>query len=292
MNETARPIVAFGEADLTTCDREPIHIPASIQPAGFVLAFRMADWRLNRYSANVTEWLPAVTPHFGMTLDECMGQGVADSLRSLAHGMEEGRPRVMTDTALRGGVRCDCVVHRVGADIVVECEPAARPEQTAALVEGLHAVHEQLRDPADVLSLLRQAIPQMRRLFGYDRAMVYRFAPDWSGKVIAEDRRQGLESFLGQHFPSTDIPAQARELYRRSLIRVIGDATFQRVAVLEEPGLPALDMSFMHLRAVSPVHCEYLGNMGVRASMSVSLVVDGQLWGLIAFHHYMPRQLT
>lgn len=291
MNGETQPTVAFGEADLNTCAREPIHIPASIQPDGCVLAFGLPGWRLERYSANLAQWLPGMRPRFGLSPDECMGQAAADRLRALSHGLEEGRPRILTNVTLRGGVRCDCVVQRAGSAIVVECEPVACAEKTAALVEGLRAVHEQLHDPADVLSLLRHAIPEMRRIFGYDRAMVYHFAPDWSGKVIVEDRREGLESFLGQHFPSTDIPPQARELYCRSLIRVIGDATFQRVPLHEEAGLPALDMSFMHLRAVSPVHCEYLGNMGVRASMSISLVVDGQLWGLIAFHHYAPRRL-
>ena len=122
--------------------------------------------------------------------------------------------------------------------------------------------------------------------------MVYRFAHDGSGQVISEAKRGDLESFLGQHFPASDIPQQARVLYLQNTMRIVSDANGERVAidpVLDQSGEP-LDLSFAHLRSVSPIHCEYLRNMGVGASMSISIVIDGKLWGLIACHHYEPTR--
>jgi two-component system, chemotaxis family, sensor kinase Cph1 len=124
--------------------------------------------------------------------------------------------------------------------------------------------------------------------------MLYRFDPDGSGHVIAEDKSADSESFLGLHYPATDIPKQAKELYRLNLLRIIPDALY--APVLLEPSLnpltgKPLDLSLSVLRSVSPVHNEYLANMGVRASMSISLLRDRQLWGLIACHHHSPKQL-
>jgi light-regulated signal transduction histidine kinase (bacteriophytochrome) len=129
----------------------------------------------------------------------------------------------------------------------------------------------------------------VRGLTGFDRVMVYRFDPDWNGEVVAEERRDDLEPFLGLHFPASDIPAQARALYLRNWLRLIPDARYAPVPLVPErnphDGRP-LDLGASTLRSVSPVHLEYLANMGVIASMSVSLVDRGRLWGLIACHHY------
>ncbi|MGO4352759.1 HWE histidine kinase domain-containing protein [Rhizobium sp. RAF36] len=131
-------------------------------------------------------------------------------------------------------------------------------------------------------------------MLGYDRVMVYRFLHNGAGRVVAEAKDASLGSFLGQHFPVSDIPVQARKLYVKNWIRVIGDASFVPVPLLPKiaEGDPAVDLSFAHLRSVSPIHCEYLRNMGVAASMSISIVVDGQLWGLIACHHNTPKWLS
>ncbi|MEQ1492991.1 MAG: GAF domain-containing protein, partial [Terricaulis sp.] len=134
----------------------------------------------------------------------------------------------------------------------------------------------------------------IRGVLGYDRVMIYQFAQDGSGKVICEAKRSDLEGFHGQYFPATDIPQQARRLYVQNRIRVISNANCERMPIVPEydaSGEP-LDLSMAHLRSVSPIHCEYLRNMGVGASMSISVVVDGALWGLIACHHYGPRILS
>ncbi len=151
-----------------------------------------------------------------------------------------------------------------------------------------------VKDIADIDLLISSSARLVRTVLGYDRVMVYRFEEDGSGKVASEAKRPDLESFLGQYFPATDIPQQARILYMQNPIRVISDARGTRVSLLpeeDEISLP-LDLSFAHLRSVSPIHCEYLRNMGVAASMSISLILDGKLWGLIACHHYAPKTLT
>jgi two-component system, chemotaxis family, sensor kinase Cph1 len=129
----------------------------------------------------------------------------------------------------------------------------------------------------------------VRELTGFDRVMVYRYDADYNGEVVAEAKAEELNSFLGLHYPASDIPAQARALYEKNWIRLISDVGYRpvplRPALVPSTGLP-LDMTFSTLRSVSPIHVEYLQNMGVRASMSVSLLRDDRLWGLIACHHY------
>jgi len=141
------------------------------------------------------------------------------------------------------------------------------------------------------VSLAKSGARLVRSMLGYDRVMVYQFLHNGAGKVIAEAKRSDLQSFMGQHFPASDIPYQARRLYELFAIRMISDATYRPVPL--QPPLQAgeqpIDMSFAQLRSVSPIHCEYLQNMGVHASLSISVIIDGELWGLISCHHDSPR---
>src|SRR5690606_38985680 len=131
---------------------------------------------------------------------------------------------------------------------------------------------------------------QVQRISGYDRVMVYRFLPDYSGEVVAEALAGDLASYDGLRYPASDIPPQARALYLRNRVRVIPDVDAEPQPLMQSPELDGpIDMSFDVLRAVSPVHLQYLRNMGVAASMSISLVVDGRLSGLVACHHGSPR---
>ncbi len=130
-------------------------------------------------------------------------------------------------------------------------------------------------------------------MIGFDRVMVYKFHEDETGEVIAEDHADGIESFHGLRYPKTDIPAQARELYVRNRFRIIADVSDEGAAIVPGASLEGkpLDLSLSVLRAVSPIHREYLKNMGVQASLSISIVVKGKLWGLIACHNYEPVRL-
>ncbi len=242
--------------DLNNCDREPIHVPGAIQPHGCLLACDVRASTVLRHSENSRSMLGMTGQINGRRLEDVMGKEAAHTVRNaLATATDSARPALLLDLEVGSGQRFDVAVHTHKSTAIIEFEPvppAGNPLQIA------------------------------RHLIGR------------IGAVQDAAKRADLESFLGQYFPASDIPRQARELYLRNTIRIISDASGERipiVPVLDESREP-LDLSYAHLRAVSPIHCEYLRNMGVSASMSISIIVDGQLWGLIACHHYSPRALS
>jgi light-regulated signal transduction histidine kinase (bacteriophytochrome) len=186
----------------------------------------------------------------------------------------------------------DVAIHFSGGRIIIEAEPGS--EHSGDATGMVRAMMARLDSQADLSAFYREGSRQVRALLGYDRVMIYKFAPDGAGEVIAEACKPGIGSFKGLHYPASDIPKQARELYRRNLLRVIRDVNDTPVGILpelDENGAP-LDLSLSVLRSVSPIHIEYLKNMGVAASLSISIVVDDELWGLFACHHYSPRSPT
>jgi len=276
------------EPDLSQCEREPIHLLGGIQPHGVLLAFRAPGRILEAVSAN-TE------PLLGQAPGQLLGQPLESVLP----------PEVLVQLPLdtpRGNVRVElrgrdlaALWHPSDGLTVLELEPAdadAHAEEHA--LEGVRRLIAPLPEAEGTQALLQSVASAVRALTGFDRVMVYRFDADWHGEVLAESRGDGVDSFLGLHFPASDIPAQARALYTRNPLRLIADARARPVAVLPEalPGLGRpLDLSGATLRSVSPVHLEYLGNMGVQASFSLSLLKDGKLWGLIACHHGTPLHI-
>lgn len=282
-----------GAVDLTNCDREPIQIPGAIQPIGLLLALT-ADWFVARASANVGDFLPGLTPEamLGTALSDHVEGEAIHSIRNRMAMMRgpDGTERLLGLTLRPGLAPFDVGVHMSGGQIVLECEPSA----SAAAMDASGAVRSmmaRLKTAVDDEAFFREGARAVRALTGFDRVMVYRFAHDGSGDVIAEAVKAGIGSFKGLRYPHTDIPAQARELYKRNTFRIIADIDAPRVAIvpeLDERGKP-LDLSLSLYRVTSPIHIEYLRNMGVTASMSISILVDGELWGLFACHHYSPR---
>ena len=278
--------------DLTNCDREPIHQLGAIQPVGFLVELS-PEWLVSRVSANIGEFLD-VTPEraIGMPIVDLFTGPAIHALRnrlSLLRG-EDALERIF-GLALTDDDRCyDVALHMSGSCVIVEGEP------TAARLYGdatgtVRAMVARLDQASDLEAVYAEGSRQVRALTGFDRVMIYRFDPDGSGHVVGESVRSGIGSFLDLHYPPSDIPRQARELYKRSLLRVITDVDAVPVPIvptLDAGGRP-LDLSLAVLRSVSPIHLEYLRNMGVRASMSISILVEGELWGLIACHHYAPR---
>jgi PAS domain S-box-containing protein len=298
MNEIlAHP--AFGQADLTNCERELIHLAGSIQPHGLLLVLAEPDLRIVQCSANAAELLDAAgTPLVGSSIAELGGDLLPRLLDKLAAlPAEESRPlRCRTEYA--GKARdFEGVLHRAPDRVIVELEPIDPPQA------GIAVAH---RDAPDIQKLLAEAVERfgvagsigalsdavvqvLRDLAGYDRVMVYKFDPDGHGEIIAEAREPALDSLLGHHYPATDIPQRARELYLRNRVRVLVDVNYAPVPV--GPDAEALDMSLCYLRSMSPLHLQYLKNMGVTATLVISLVREGRLWGLIACHHYSPRHI-
>jgi light-regulated signal transduction histidine kinase (bacteriophytochrome) len=284
--------------DLTNCDREPIHRPGAILPHGAMLVLDCVTLTMLQ-AAGDTEAL------LGQPLAGLLGRGMETLLRPDQIGLlrvlgaEPGltRPRYLLDPTLRVAADrpVDASVYRSGELLVVEFEAANPADRFAS--DPLLAVHgmlEGLDRAPSVAAICQAAAERVRRITGYDRVMVYRFLEDESGEVIAECKREDLPSFLDLHYPESDIPRQARALYLKSPLRLITQVDYDPAPLVpaENPLTgEALDMSFATLRDVSPVHREYLRNMGVDASMSVSIILKGRLWGLIACHHGTPLRL-
>ena len=279
------------QVDLGNCDREPIHIPGSIQSYGCLLACDATAATVLRHSANAADMLGLTGDLNDRPLVDLIGAQAVHDLRNALLIAPRGRSAVLLGHPVQSGRCFDVAVHQSGAGAILEFEPAGPP------AEPLHRAREligRISEIYDIDQFISRSARIAHALLGYDRVMIYRFEADGAGKVVSETRRPDLESFLGQYFPASDIPAQARELYLRNTLRVISDVDAPRVPILPEidaEGEP-LDLSLAHLRSVSPIHCEYLRNMGVAASMSISVIVEGRLWGLIACHHYVPRILT
>lgn len=276
------------DVDLTNCDREPIQLFGAIQPIGFLLALS-PQMTIERASENVSEFLgipPAAI--LGMPLDAVFSSEAVHSLRnrlSLLTG-DDAVERIF-GTRLRGDLGYfDIALHVSGGQIIVEAEPGS--EEHGDATNTVRSMVARIDRAEELDHFLNEGARLVRAFTGFDRVMVYRFAPDGSGEVAAEACRPGIGQFKGLHYPASDIPAQARALYKRNLLRVITDVNAEPVAIVPErdaQGQP-LDLSLSILRSVSRIHIEYLKNMGVAASMSISIIVDDKLWGLFACHHY------
>lgn len=282
------------EIDTTGCDREPIHLLGAIQPFGFLLAVA-SDWRIGHASANLSEFLD-LSAHaaLGQLLDVILLPKAMHSIRGAVQAM--ALPMVVErifNLSLQTGQNFDLALHRSDGWIVIEAEPSVDENKFDA-VSATRTMIARLQGPSTVLELCQEAARQVRALTGFDRVMVYRFDEDGSGEVVAERAQSMLQPYLGLHYPASDIPRQARELYLRNTLRLIADVADVPVAIqmlTARDSLP-LDLTLSGLRSVSPIHLEYLRNMGVAASLSISVLQQGKLWGLIVCHHGQPRQLS
>jgi chemotaxis family two-component system sensor kinase Cph1 len=282
--------------DLDNCAREPIHVPGSVQPRGVLLVVQEPGLAVTQVSANIAAIL-AVRPEdvLGQPLAAVVGTGPAELLSRTAAGFGDLRERnpVEVEIDVNGAlVAFDAILHRESADLLlVELEQAFGPRpfsfpNTYLAVRGTVSELNRAASLTDLYDITARAVHE---LTGFDRVMVYRYDAEYNGEVVAEDKRAELNSFLGLHYPASDIPAQARALYEKNWIRLISDVGYtpSPLVPVANPitGRP-LDLTYATLRSVSPIHIEYLKNMGVTASMSISLLRDGKLWGLIACHHY------
>jgi chemotaxis family two-component system sensor kinase Cph1 len=274
---------------LRVCEAERIQVPAAIQPHGVLLAVSPVG-RVTFASANGGPLLGADAQQLlGVDIGSISGLDDQDFLEQVWQTAARPGARVPTTVTLAGGP-AEMIAFLSGGDLVLEFElgAASESERRADWFELLPDALAQLQSAPTVESLTSSLAEIIRRLTNFDRVMVYRFDKDWHGTVIAESKEDELEPYLGLRYPASDIPAQARALYALNWQRLIPDATYEAVPVLADSGRDAgkLDLSDSTLRSVSPIHLRYLANMGVCASMSVSLLVDGQLWGLVACHNY------
>ena len=280
--------------DLTSCDREPIHQLGHIQPFGAMLVASTYNL-VAHFSQNAGEFLGIDGIAQGARLDDLLPPDTLQAMQGAAMRLVELDETerlfalALGDDPTR---RFDCSIHRSAGQLVLEFEqhdPAGFGNHIASIrpmMAGLDAIEK-------VDDLCSAAAQRLKALLEFDRVMVYRFHPDGTGEVIAEAREQAVDSFAGLRYPKSDIPQQARALYLRNRLRIIADVADTPVPIVpgKQFGGEPIDLSLSTLRAVSPIHIEYLRNMGVRASLSISIIVRGRLWGLFACHHYQPRAL-
>ena len=286
--------------NLTTCEQEPIRIPGSIQPHGFLLALPQEGARtILQASANLAQMTDvSAAQALGRDWDAILGAPAAAQLEAaLAAGAPGAQPVYLGTVRIANGRHFDVLAHVCDQLLLLEFEAARR----AAAPDFRHLYPKvgnfllKINDVQDIAEMSALAAAQMREVTGFGRVMVYQFDRDGHGHVLAESREEGYASYLGQRFPASDIPRQARELYMLNRIRLIGDANYTPARLVPDlnplTGAPN-DLSFAALRSVSPIHLQYMRNMGTLASMSVSLMVKGQLRGLISCHNATPMPVA
>ena len=273
------------------CASEPIHIPGTIQPHGLLLTLSEPTLVVLQASSNLNVAL-GLGPEAlsGQALGSLIGADALAQIRLALVDLDTDEDELHQVT-LNGGL-FDALLHRHHGLLFLELERSVAPRHAAALPVARTLRRLQAAKTLD--GLYQTCVTEIRALTGYDRVTLYRFEQEGHGKVIGESLSDGMQPYLGLCFPASDIPPQARELYRLNWIRVIPDAAYVPVPILPvlrpDTG-QALDLSFAVLRSVSPVHCHYLKNMGVRSSMSISLLKDDQLWGLITCGHREPLRV-
>ncbi len=323
------PDLISTSVELTNCDREPIHIPAAIQPHGVMLVLKgptedatqnsersktkagkaepdsLSSYKIVQVSQNSTV-------HLGRPPEDLLDRPIAQLLskaqvktiqRCLEEDFEAVNPLPVEIPVNEELKQFAGVVHFSNDVVILELEPT-----TAVGGMGFFNFHGLVKRPMNriqqtttLTELCEVAVQEMQRITGYDRVMVYQLAEDGSGSVVSESKRAEMDSYLGLHYPATDIPKQAKHLYLLNLLRIIPDITYEPVPLVSSSaqktnGAPTesapIDMSLTSLRSVSKIHIEYLKNMGVRATLAVSLIRDNRLWGLLVCHHNSPRYLS
>ena len=253
--------------DLTNCDIEPIHIPGSIQPHGALLALDVSMTQVLRHSANAAALLGLEGEINGSPIGQLVGERLAHDLRNALGTMgDTARPALLFGQSGPNGGRFDIAVHRYRSTVIVEFEAVEAGSEPPLQLSRTMVDRIARLDTVD--SLVKVTARLVRSVLGYDRVMIYEFQADGSGKVVAEARRGDLESFLGQYFPFSDIPRQARALYLKNTIRIISSASYEPVRLNPQYDLSGepLDLSYAHLRSVSPIHLEYL----VRSALALT----------------------
>ncbi|RYU93363.1 ATP-binding protein [Emticicia agri] len=278
--------------NLTNCEQEPIHVPGSIQPHGFLIAID-ADFVIRYTSANVNDFSV-------LTVEEVLQKPIevligTDQLAEFRYYINHLQDRVTTPLIVNiENTQFQCVIHRSIDLLICEFEPVSEYIPRVSTVYDQAINFAKYMGQAMTLQQLSHSVAtEIRALTGYDRVMVYRFDKDYNGEIFAESKVDEHEPFLGLHYPHTDIPLQARQLYIKNLLRLIVDINYTPVPIFtkENATNESLDLSHSTLRSVSPIHVEYLKNMGVGATLTISLIHEGKLWGLIACHHYSYKYI-
>lgn len=278
---------------LVNCADEPIRFPGAIQPHGVLLTLSEPDLNIIQVSTNVaTLFNRAPESLLGQPLHTLVGAEHAQAVQVMAehNSFVDAQPLHVTFN----GAEFEGLLHRHQDVLVLEFEPRLkdfRPRALKGRSSDLGKMLQRLQSAKTLQALYEISVTEIQAMTGYDRVLIYRFEEEGHGQVIAEASAPSMELFNGLFFPASDIPEQARELYRTNWLRIIPNAAYEPVPLLPrlrpDTGEP-LDLSFATLRSVSPIHCRYMQNMGVLSSMSISLMKGDKLWGLISCGNREP----
>jgi diguanylate cyclase (GGDEF)-like protein len=284
--------------DLDQCAAEPIHIIGHIQRHGLLFALSEPDLVVRQVSTNVHA-LIGLTPEavLNRPFESVIGRLQFETFRALVQNNDLLAPDPIGMFVGNKAHRMNCVVHRQDGVLIVELELRRGAHSLEPLNVAIHLriPLRRMEQAPTITTLAQVAASEIRALSGFDRAMIYRFDEAWNGEVIAEAVGSSTAvTYLGQRFPASDIPAQARRLFLLNRLRMIANVGSAPVPIVPEigplTGRP-LDLTRSGLRSASPVHIEYLKNMGVGSSMTVSIVVERRLWGMIACHDPEPHRV-
>jgi light-regulated signal transduction histidine kinase (bacteriophytochrome) len=283
------------QVNLNNCDVEPIHIPGFIQSQGFLVAL---DQAFNiRFCSDNTERFVGVSYitlmgkpllYLESIINHVDHPDFITQLLNIGRGKKGFEPNNPYEVVI-SGISYNLIISASRGFTLLEFEPSITISPVNIQSRIGSSLSEMLGD-RNLKSLLKNSAVEVKNIIQYDRVMIYRFADDDHGEVVAESKNKKLESWLGLHYPASDIPRQARELYKKNHTRLIADvASVPSKIAADASNVGPLDLSSSELRAVSPIHIQYLKNMGVASSFSISLIYKNELWGLIACHNYTPR---
>jgi diguanylate cyclase (GGDEF)-like protein/PAS domain S-box-containing protein len=289
----AAPAAAARGFDTQPCESEPIQTPGAIQPQGALLAARADSLLVSHASANLAEIL-GVAAHavLGRPLAQAIGEQACRALGDIGTGAGLAASRVHVRSG-PGGALLHLQAFRCDGHVCVDIEPIPHEPPDNLPIVMVQSVLNTFQFAATGVELCELAVHGLKAVAGYGRVMAYRFGEDGHGEVIAEAREAHLEPFLGLRYPASDVPAQARQLFLRRPVGTIADARYTPVPLLVDPVLAdgrPLDLTHSALRSVSPVHCEYMRNMGTAASLTVGVARGQHLWGMLVCHHEAPRR--
>lgn len=276
--------------DLNNCDREPIHLIGASQAHGVIVACSREDFIITQCSENSGFLL-------GIEAEQLLGNPIGFLLpESFSDHFPAagGRKELLPEIDLNGA-RFLVISHITEDSLVLDFEPLGEKRSAVNFQKQLSRILNELNSPHTIADLTSGAARLVKTVFGYDRVMIYQFDEEWNGKVIAEEKEEELESWMGLHYPASDIPKPSRDLFLKQEIRIISDVNYQSarlIPLLSPTSNEPLDLSLSELRAVSPIHIEYLKNMGVGASLTAAIVIKGKLWGLLACHHYSKKYIN
>jgi len=283
--------------DSEFCGSLPLHHINQIQPYGYLLVLSRDNLEIIQASENVSDLFGKdVAEVIGLSLNDFIGKTESEVIRDKFLKPVEGKiPVNLTLNANNSNIEYIALIHAKPEYLIVEIEKLSVKSSFTELYQSIKFIMSEINAADTITDICQRSVSSLKNLAGFDRVLMYQFDADWNGTVIAEDKEGNMEPYVGLKFPASDIPKQARALYLKNPFRLIPNREDKPVRIY--PIINPLTNSFIdltdcNLRSVAGVHLEYMQNMGIKASMSIRIICNGVLWGLISCHHKEPKYLS